>query len=263
MRAKDSDVSNDVFKGLFALPGLSRREKGFVKIFPRAESHLLVLNEILSHRVAVTCGIPSPYTFPIAVPRCLVEKQSRVIDTYDPDGNECILGVGSLDGNPGQISQKVNAKHVIPQLMSWRYVAAAAAFDELIGNGDRHLGNLLRTGPSEFVLIDQERMVFERNWLASGLDGLQDQRCDSNILATTVSEGPDELLRRRMMNCAQSLMSETLFAPAEHDLAFAQVIGVEGRVLEFFDYLNERKRGLPFLMQWHLEKGDLFRTSTA
>jgi hypothetical protein len=39
------------------------------------------------------------------------------------------------------------------EVMSWPDVARVAVFDELLGNDDRHINNLVRRGPRDFLPI--------------------------------------------------------------------------------------------------------------
>lgn len=147
--------------------------------------------------------------------------------------------------------------------MNWPHVARVAVFDELVGNDDRHLENLIRRGRHDYTLIDNERILFGEPWFKLDLNELRMRRCDANVLADTISEGTDEIMRRRMLDVAQRLVMETSLHVPEVAQSMEQMCGASAGTTErLVEMLNRRRSLLPSLLQWHLQKGDLFQAST-
>jgi hypothetical protein len=132
-----------------------------------------------------------------------------------------------------------------------------------MGNDDRHIENLIRRGPHDYVLIDSERILFGERWFDFDLSSLRTRRCDANILADAIADGTDELMRRRMIEIAQRIMRVTLLSVPEISESMEQLCKAPRyTTARLIEMLNSRRNILPSLMQWHLEKGDLFHASS-
>lgn len=95
--------------------------------------------------------------------------------------------------------------------MTWPEVARLAVFDELVANDDRHLENLIRQGPARYIAVDNERILFGEPWFNMDLSGFEHRSCEANVLAATIAEGPEQLIRQRMARVAQQLILGTTF----------------------------------------------------
>lgn len=255
---------NHLYVGNVLLPGLQKQVPAYVKVFPKPLRGQLVFNEVLGHHVALQCGLTSPHTFPCACDVRFLSPRLREVVSKEGD-SEYILGLASVDANPGKVSQSFHMSDaVIADLLNWPYVARAAVFDELVGNDDRHNANLVRCGEHNYVVIDHERLLFGGRWFDADLASFKQQRCDSNVLADTISMGTDELMRRRMMQVAQHLVRETLLTVPAEVQAIEEICGAPREASKHvIELLNARRAHLPTLMQWHVQKGDLFQASTA
>lgn len=262
-RARNDHASNDVYRGHVTLPNGQRRTKAFVKVFPPDQRNQLVYNEVVAHLLAVQCGLPSPLTFPCAVRRSMLRNASLSQMAPDP-ASQFIMGVASIDGNAKSLPQRIHSSEALwADLMNWPHVARAAVFDELMGNDDRHVENLVRRGLHDYTLIDNERILFGEPWFKLNLAELCTRNCDANVLADTIAEGADEVMRRRMMDIAQRLMMDNMLAIPEIAQNLEQRCGAQpGTTERLIEMLNRRRTVLPSLLQWHLHKGDLFRAST-
>ena len=263
LRARNQQNPNDVYVGHVTLPNGRRRSRAFVKVFPPQDRNQLVYNEIVGHYLALQCGLPSPLTFPCACHRLLL--RSATLQIMAPDARSpYVMGVGSVDGNAKTLQQAGgHSAAVWANVMNWPHVARVAVFDELMGNDDRHVENLIRRGSHDYTLIDNERILFGEPWFMRDLSELQTRRCDANVLADTIAEGSDMIMRRRMLDVAQRLLMETLLHVPEIAENMEQMCGARaGTTQRLVEMLNERRSHLPSLLQWHLEKGDLFHAST-
>lgn len=178
--------------------------------------------------------------------------------------SQFVLGVASLEESSKKIRQiGGNSEAKWADLMNWPLISTVAVFDELLGNDDRHIANLIRRGPHDYVLIDNERILFGEPWFNQDLAKFETRRCDANVIADTIAEGTDEMMRQRMLAVAQRfVMQNQLTLPKNSDqieVICEAPTGITGGLIAM---LNKRRQHLQFLMQWHLQKGDLFKTSS-
>ena len=263
IRAPDSKRENDVYASMVVLPGEQKRRSAFVKVFPPHIRAQRVYNEVIAHHLAIQCALPSPFTFTCACHVSLLRRGT--LDRMCPDRtSQFVLGVASIEGNNTAIRQgggDFAAKWA--DLMNWPHIANVAVFDELLANDDRHIPNLIRCGPHEYSLIDNERILFGEQWFDRDLDGLVIRRCDANVIADTIAEGSDEIMRRRMLILAQGyVMQISLKAPAIHPGLESICNAPADTTKRLIEMLNQRRLHLQSLMQWHMQKGDLFQVSS-
>ncbi len=254
---------NDVYVGSVILPGEELRAHAYVKVFPAEDRGQLVYNEVMGHYLAMQCGLPSPVTFPCACQTSLLRGASAATIAAE-SSSAFVLGVASIDGSYKEMKQKSSATAAKwADIMNWPHVARVAVFDELMGNDDRHLENLIRRGLHDYALIDNERILFGERWFDLDLITLQTRRCDANILADTIAEGTDEMMRQRMVHYAQHFVMATLLSVPEMSESLEQLCGARaGTTDRLVEMLNCRRHILPSLMQWHMQKGDLFQART-
>jgi hypothetical protein len=262
LRASDSRSLNDVYFGIVILPDRKTRTRAFVKVFPPANRGQLVFNEVFGHQIALQCGLPTPYTFPCACPTPLIRRST--LDRWSDGVSDHLFAVASIEGEHKEIVQRGGSSAMKwADLMNWPHIANVAVFDELMGNDDRHISNLIRSGPQDYILIDNERILFGELWFDSDLHRLVRRRCDSNVLADSIAEGTDEVMRQRMISYAQRYVMETRFdVPAACERIEELCGAPKSTTKGLIQMLNQRRQILPTLMQWHMQKGDLFQTSS-
>ena len=175
-----------------------------------------------------------------------------------------VLGVASLDGSEKSIKQGGGSFATKwADVMNWPHVAHVAVFDELMGNDDRHIANLIRLAAHEYALIDNERILFGESWFRRDIAEFISRRCDANVLADTIAEGSDALMRQRMISLAQRYVMSTLLTVPDVAENLEQLCRAPtGITVRLIEILNQRRTLLPSLMQWHMRKGDLFYAST-
>ncbi len=256
LKPRDDPSPNQVFYGTVLLPGWTRRESAFVKIFPHQVRPQLVFNEVIAHLIAIQLELPSPLTFPCACRTSLLKGGGG-----NSDG-EFVLGVASIDGRPKRFKQVIRSSDCKwEDIMNWPYAAHIAVFDELICNDDRHIGNLVRCGEHDYMAIDHERILRGEPWFTAELDAVSP--CDANGLASTIAEGTDQVMRQRMIQIASRyVLSHLLYTPELAGPLEAICGAPHGSTDKLVTMLNARRVALPRLMQWHTQKGELFRAST-
>ncbi len=263
VRRPSNTSPNDVYRGMVVLPGGRERAPAYIKVFPPSTRHQGVFNEVIAHHLALQCELPSPTTFPCACPVSLLLKSTR--EAMAPEGRyPFVLGVASFDGASKGTKQSIlESPAQLADLLNWPHAARLAVFDELLGNDDRHLGNLVRCGPHDYVLIDNERILFGEPWFERDMSPLRTRPCDGNALAETIAEGTDEIMTQRMMSIAQYFVTQTLLVVPEVATRLEQVCLARAGVTErLIDFLNDRRTVLRSLMHHHQRKGDLFQART-
>ena len=263
LRTPSDKNPNDIYSGFVVLPGGRERAPAWVKIFPPDVRLQAVYNEVIAHHIAVQCELPSPMTFPCACSVSQLRKGTRSFMVPD-DRYPFVLGVASFDGTGKDVMQRiVPTEAVEADIMNWQYVARAAVFDELMANDDRHLGNLVRRGPHDYVLIDNERMLFGEQWFGQELAPYRTRPCDANILADTIGSGTDEVARQRMMTVAQNFVIQTLLVVPDIALRLEQLCRAPvDTTMKLLEMLNGRRTLLRTLIHYHLRKGELFQART-
>lgn len=260
-RGPSAEHPNALFVGMVSLPGGTRRAHSYVKIFPARHRGQLVYNEVISHYLASQCGLPSLFTFPCACHHSLLRGMPL---SGSDEATDFLLGVASLDGSHKEMKQAVaNSQFQWADLMNWPHIARLAVFDELMGNDDRRLENLVRQGAHDYALIDNERILFGEPWFGLDLRTLRNKRCDANVLADTISEATDDEMKSRMTDIARRMVMATQLSAPEIADRLEKVCGApSGTTERLIDMLNSRRTILPALMQWHRQKGDLFEART-
>lgn len=262
LRRVSDKSQNDVYVGTVLLPHGDLRVRAYIKVFPPKDRGQLVYNEVIAHNLATQCGLPSTFTFPCACRPSLLRSATRATMIGDAN-SDFVMGVASVDGAVKDVRQMLTSSDmIVADVMSWPDVARVAVFDELLGNDDRHIDNLIRRGPRDYVPIDNERILFGESWFNLDLSELQSRRCDPNILANTIAEGSDQVIRQRMLHIARDyLMKTVLIEPPCADVLERRCNAPMGVTERLISMLNIRRTKLPTLMQWHLRKGDLFQAS--
>ena len=263
IRAADSNSGNDVYASTVVLPGAQQRGSAVVKVFPPNSRKQRVFNEVVAHQLAKQCGLPSPFTFPCACHVTLLRRGTLERMSIDIDSTY-ILGVASIERKQQTIQQAGGdyaAKWA--DLMNWPHIAILAVFDELLGNDDRHISNLIRCGPQDYSPIDNERILFGEQWFENDLDEFISRRCDANIIADSIAECSDEVMRRRMIEVAQRFVMHLNLRAPENSISLERLCDAPtGTTDRLIAMLNKRRSNLQSLMLWHLRKGELFRMSS-
>lgn len=143
----------------------------FAKAYPPDECGLKCLvNEIVGYLVAEACDLPrSKFAFVAGIPleklppdgpawmREIVEAAAESGKSPRPYPAFC---TAAIDGISALVSLGDRDSELLRQdLLKWRELPRALAFDDGIANVDRHCNNLLRLGRQRYALIDHGRLV--------------------------------------------------------------------------------------------------------
>ena len=193
-------------------------------------------------RAAPLDALPSPLTFPCACRVPLLRKNTRTMMTPD-GGSGYVLGVASIDGHAKSLKQiSTTSAYKWADLMNWPHIAHVAVFDDLMGNDDRHLDNLIRCGAHQYVLIDHERIMFGEPWFNLDIESMRTRRCDANALADAIAEGGDQVMKQRMLSLAQRYLRQTLLYVPEISSSIERICRVpSGTTDKLIRLLNDRR----------------------
>ena len=155
----------------------------FAKIYPPNDyGQKGMANEILGYLVAHACDLPrAPFAFVAGVP---LEKLpaggppwvKELVDAALSSGKASLpypaFCTASIEGISALVSLGERDSELLRQdVLKWRDLPRALAFDDGIANVDRHFNNLLRLGRQRYVLIDHGRLVAALgNWKTDDLD---------------------------------------------------------------------------------------------
>lgn len=155
----------------------------FAKIYPPNDyGQKGMANEILGYLVAHACDLPrSPFAFVAGIP---LEKLppggppwvKELVDAALSQGKISLrypaFCTAPIDGVSALVSLGERDSELLRQdVLKWRDLPRALAFDDGIANVDRHFNNLLRLGRQRYALIDHGRLVAALgNWETDDLD---------------------------------------------------------------------------------------------
>jgi hypothetical protein len=165
--------SHPVVRGRIQIPVRTCSLDAYVKLLP--ERAFIV--ESVCAWLAQYLGLPTPDAFWVTVHR----QRMHGFWPFGNDEDRLCFGTAALP-----FAQAVRLESQSPSVLATMYgldptlLARIALFDELIGNDDRHDGNLLLTARREIRLIDHERAI--------GGTGL-------GLFSTVPPPGPNRLLQ--------------------------------------------------------------------
>ncbi|RDU98949.1 HipA family kinase [Trinickia dinghuensis] len=166
--------AHPVVRGRIHLPVRAGSVDGYIKLLPRQAFCVESVCAWLAREV----NLPMPEVFWVTVHR----NRMRGLWPFGDDDAQWCFGTAALP-----FAQAVRLDSQSPAALSSMYgldslmLAKIALFDELIGNDDRHDGNLLLTTHKTIALIDHER--------ALGGAGLE-------LFSSFPPPGPNRLLER-------------------------------------------------------------------
>ncbi|MEH6808567.1 MAG: HipA family kinase [Hyphomonas oceanitis] len=157
---------NDTYKGQILLDDGSVKHAVIKDLDPKE-----LCNELFSYALAKFLDLPVPNGF-LAV----VDSGSIKIKKSPIDGGKKFLVFASEDVKSPNVTFRIRnsvaaeSLSIIKNLKNWDKLGSVYSFDVWVANIDRHLGNILIGGPSEYWLIDHGHCFSGPKWSASDLD---------------------------------------------------------------------------------------------
>lgn len=144
--------SHPVVRGRIQVPVRTGSVDAYVKLLPPREFCV----ESVCASLALHLSLPMPDAFWVTVHR----QRMHGFWPFGEENEKLCFGTAELP-----YAQAVRLDHQSPAMLATAYgldallLAKIALFDELIGNDDRHDGNLLLTARRTIMLIDHERAI--------------------------------------------------------------------------------------------------------
>lgn len=156
--------------------------RAYVKIYPQAypdgSPARGLVNELVGHFFSCRAGLPTPSRAGLIVldPSCIsrtphwLDRTKPVAGWWSEDmGTKSLRACLNIDALPEHSSARLQAfMDAKAFLLRHAETSAVIAFDDLIANVDRNLGNIL-AGPRTITLIDHGRVLTGPAWLAEQL----------------------------------------------------------------------------------------------
>lgn len=161
-------ISNEAAKTLYGSPkeGVTA-ENRIIKVThnnrkltlyaKRYERKYELLYEIIGYLIAYHLNLPQPEAFVTLLSK---DDQIRLFNTQNPTTNNFpVWTTTSIDGESAWFEYDRCSEVLKKDLNKWFNFYGAIAFDDLVGNIDRNLGNLIRKSSGKYYLIDHG-MIF-------------------------------------------------------------------------------------------------------
>src|ERR1035437_10278431 len=138
---------------------LGELRRAYIKIYDHTAQPKAVFNEVLGYLYAQAMGLPSPPVFFLDVP------PHDVVASGLPAPISAVRAVATLEAHDPNVATDGAAKtlfdagsidltYIRQRLLSSPAGRALVAFDEVIGNGDRNIGNIVFSWKHGVVAID-------------------------------------------------------------------------------------------------------------
>lgn len=116
------------------------------------------VNEVTGWLIAQACGLPVAARAFIAAVRA-EDLPADPTNALAPPHDRHVYMFGTEEISRAQPVGAVSTEDLVREQAVWRHCHGTIAFDEWIGNADRHVNNLVRRAAKDFVLIDHGRLL--------------------------------------------------------------------------------------------------------
>lgn len=122
-----------------------------------------LINEITAWLLALDAGLPVPrVAFMALLPLDALPKPLFGIPFIAHQSNQThLLAFCTINESPLGIQPQLSTKTLCDELKGWKELSTCLAFDEFVGNADRHLGNFVRKNKQDYIAIDHGRLAWE------------------------------------------------------------------------------------------------------
>lgn len=187
----------------------------FASFYPAATHPKSLVNEITAYLLAMALGLPiAPKAFIVLVKAGYLQSIDSRLAFPNQDDLIPLWCTCSIPGSSPKIHYNLKNVHENPvfiaDISKWKHILDTVVFDEWLGNSDRNVGNLIRTGKHCYTLIDHEDIAIHRTWQA---DWLEPGRKIQNLLADILwaDRGPADVKQvNEMMYFSESAMTANI-----------------------------------------------------
>lgn len=213
------------------------------------EGQIECLNEISGWLLARACGLPvAPSAF-LACIRAGDLPNCAALQARAPAAGNLIYFFCTEQISNAQARGVVPTEELLDEQARWAHAHATLAMDEWLGNTDRHLNNLVRTGKDRFTLIDHGQLLRRADqpppwWQPDELPDLVDTQFQ-NLLhhhiflcRNITAPGPVNAAFQRCADSAES--QDHNMRSALHEIAFWCGTIAPGHSAQWLHFLHER-----------------------
>lgn len=163
---------------------------GFAKPFDWHDTAqaTVVLNEVTGWLLARASGLPCPQrAFFIQLPHTALPTYNGPVSLPQADGTGHVLCFVSQAAANTAVKGLFPTQQLLREQIQWPRCNDTIAFDEGLGNSDRHLYNLVRRGANDFVLIDHGYLLhnplapYPTHWNMGGIETMATQPFDNKL----------------------------------------------------------------------------------
>lgn len=142
-----------------------------------------LINEITGWLLPKACGLPVAQSAFVAAIRAGDLPPDLLATLHNTTAQDVLYFFCTEEVSQSQARGIVPTETLIEEQAKWLHSHATLALDEWLANADRHVGNLVRRGKDDFVLIDHGRLLARSPvppwWSQGELAALQDARFDN------------------------------------------------------------------------------------
>lgn len=141
----------------------------YASYYPIATHPKSLVNEITAYILATALNLPiPPKAFIVVVKAHYLQSIDAKLSFQNPDQLCPLWCVSTLPGNSPKIHYNLKNIQDNPvfkaDIAAWKQALNTVVFDNWLGNSDRNVGNLIRTGKQQYALIDHEDIAVNRRW---------------------------------------------------------------------------------------------------
>lgn len=187
--------------------------RAYLKIYNLTEQPKAVWNEVLGYLFAQAMDIPSPPVFFVDVPpqdviasgfatTLIAVRAVATLEAHDPSV--------ATDGTAKTLfeSGSVDLSQIRSRLLSSAAGRALVAFDEVIGNPDRNIGNIVFSWKHGVVAIDHGYILSGPLWTSQSLNSTHDY---PNKALNVANDKPLRESEKSALQAAGEVMLEAYF----------------------------------------------------
>jgi hypothetical protein len=229
--------------------------RAYIKMYDHTAQPKAVFNEVLGYLYAQAMGIPSPSVFFVDVPPLDVVacglpashtpvRAVATLEAHDP--NVATDGAAKTLFNAGSI----DLTYIRQRLLASPSGRALVAFDEVTGNDDRNIGNIVFSWKQGVVAIDHGCILGGPLWTSQSLNSTHNFE---NKAFTIINEKPIGNSDKSALQAAAQVMLETYYE-AMPALQSAMGYPTDIDTSTAFDFVWWKANGLTSRMAHMLQK---------
>lgn len=225
--------------------------RAYLKFYDTATQPMAPLNELLGYLFAQAMRLPTPEAFIVDVPSSdLIPYGLRTSEPF-------LRAIGSIEAHDPSVAGEGTAKSLfasgainLPQIRDRLLKSPSGrtllAFDEVVGNPDRNIGNIIFSTNHGVVAIDHGAILSGPAWTSSTLNSTQP--C-GNVIFDIVNAMPLSASEKDALQAAAEVLIEAYYE---------SMLGLSAAI----DYRSDRDTSAAFDYVWWRVLGLKIRMAT-